>query len=160
MAIGYYNFPVTAFLQSSQNYSTRRYTSGHPLLCHTTHPPTSTMATHSKKPTPPIPPSIKCHPLNFCSREQNNFQCSLNCGGNERSLRILRIQMPTAGLWNLQCYSTTILWDYDYGPETGSWLRFALGKKKKKGKMEGAGKKKKNRGGGGRTSTFGNMCSI
>jgi len=104
------------------------------------------MATHSKKPTPPIPPSIKCHPLNFCSREQNNFQCSLNCGGNERSLRILRIQMPTAGLWNLQCYSTTILWDYDYGPETGSWLRFALGKKKKKGKMEGAGKKKKQRG--------------
>lgn len=158
MAIGYYNFPVTAFLQSSQNYNTRRYTSGHPLLCYTTHPPTATMATHSKTHST-HPPSIKCHPLNFCSREQNNFQCSLNCGGNERSLRILRIQMPTAGLWNLQCYSTTILWDYDYGPETGSWLRFALGQKKKR-KKGGSRKEKKNRGGGGRTSTFGNMCSI
>jgi len=57
--------------------------------------------------------------------------------------------MPTAGLWNLQCYSTTILWDYDYGPETGSWLRFALGKKKKKRKNGGSRKEKKTEGAAG-----------
>lgn len=60
----------------------------------------------------------------FCSREQNNFQCSLNCGGNERSPESYGLRMRT-GLHGQQ--------------ETGSWLRFALCQQKtgEKGEQKG-----------------------
>lgn len=61
VAIGYYNFPVSAFLQSS-------------------HKTTATTAASAVS-SPPCSASLALRPCNFCSHKHNNFQCALNCSG-------------------------------------------------------------------------------
>lgn len=73
VAIGYYNFPVTAFLQSSQNYNCNRLSVLFPRFSFVP------LLFSPQFPSLPTLPHMGSH--NFCSHKQNNFECALNCSG-------------------------------------------------------------------------------